>query len=165
MSEDQRNPSAHIALCEKFLKVATYLIPQGHLSSSTLWQWDITQNIFVENNRISSIIDWRDCWIGPRFLQARHPQLVQYSGEMMLDLPKDFETLTNKEEEARIWSQVEKTLVLLTYETHSKDLSALLEGIERVPQKQNRRDIVDLAGGTWEGSLIPLRQCLIRVAR
>lgn len=125
----------------------------------------MTHNIFVEDNRISSVIDWRDCRIGPQFLQARHPQLVRYSGEMMTDLPEDFETLTDKEEEARIWSQVEKTLVLLTYETHSKHLSALLEQIERVPQMQNRRDTVDMSGSTWESGLIPLRQCLIRVAR
>ncbi|KNG49901.1 duf833 domain-containing protein [Stemphylium lycopersici] len=165
VSKDQHDPSAHIALYEKFLKIAPYLVPEGRLSSPTLWQRDMTHNIFVQDNRISSVIDWRDCRIGPQFLQARHPQLVRYSGEMMTDLPEDFETLTDKEEEARIWSQVEKTLVLLTYETHSKHLSALLEQIERVPQMQNRRDTVDMSGSTWEGSLIPLRQCLIRVAR
>jgi aminoglycoside phosphotransferase (APT) family kinase protein len=56
------------------MDVMEYLLPEGDLSRPTLWHWDIhASNIFVDNNRVTSLIDWQDTWIGPLFLQARQP--------------------------------------------------------------------------------------------
>jgi hypothetical protein len=75
-----------------------YLLPEGDLSRPTLWHWDIhAPNIFVDNNRVTSLIDWQDTWIGPLFLQARHPRLVDYNGELMLKLPQNYNALEDEE--------------------------------------------------------------------
>ncbi|KAF2851214.1 hypothetical protein T440DRAFT_395295 [Plenodomus tracheiphilus IPT5] len=165
-SEAQRTPEAHIALYEKFLKVADSLLPKGELVRPTLWHWDIhAPNMFVKDGRVTSLIDWQDTWIGPLFLQARHPRLVRYVGELMLRPPESFKSMEDGEEKMQIQTQVEKSTVMWSYETETKLINPLLHEILHIYQGQTRRDTVDFATNTWDGDIIPFRQCLIRVAR
>ncbi|KAH9220296.1 kinase-like domain-containing protein [Leptodontidium sp. 2 PMI_412] len=108
-SEAQNSPSSHISLYKMFFRIIPYLLPpKKKLSGSTLWHWDIhSANLFVEGNRITSLIDWQDIWAGPLFLQFRHPKVVDYNGKVLLKLPENYETLEG-DEKARTRRQVEK---------------------------------------------------------
>jgi hypothetical protein len=150
-----------------FLHTIPYLFPPNKkLSVSTLWHWDIhSANIFVEGNRISSLIDWQDTWAGPLFLQFRHPKLVCYNGEVLLKLPEIYESLEEGDEKARIRRQVEKSIVLYTYETETNKINPLLGEILHIPYGRTRRETVQFAANTWDNDIIPFRQCLIRFER
>ncbi|KAL9097474.1 MAG: hypothetical protein Q9165_000370 [Trypethelium subeluteriae] len=120
-SKAQGSPDAHTALYKKFLDVAEYLLPKGEYIRPTLWHWDIhAPNIFVREDRITSLIDWQDTWTGPLFLQARHPRLIDYNGEVILKLPEDCATMEDEDEKRRVRSQVEKSIVLWTYESETE---------------------------------------------
>jgi hypothetical protein len=40
---------------------------------------------------------WQSAWAGPLFLQARHPQLMDYQGEAALQFPENFKDLEDDE--------------------------------------------------------------------
>ena len=91
----QNSPNDQILLLHKFLKVCPYLPPTDpEIMTSNLWHTDLkSEDIFNESSRITSIIDWQSVWVGPLFLQARHPRLVNYQGEMVLKLSENFRSL------------------------------------------------------------------------
>lgn len=165
-SDLQTSPEAHIALYEKYLKVSSYISPKDEtMTRSTLWHWDMhAPNIFVKDSEITSIIDWQCAWAGPLFLQYRCPKLVDYSGEVMLELPEDYKTM-EKDEQDRAAKQVEKSLVKYLYETESKRENPLLAEINDIPYWTTRRQTVGFAEDTWDDDIIPFRQCLIRLER
>jgi hypothetical protein len=161
-----RTPATHIALYEKFLKVSDTLLPTGALAKLTLWHWDIhAPNIFVHEDRVTSLIDWQDVWIGPLFLQARQPHLVRYTGEMLLQLPEKYESLTDQDERAKLRSQVQSSGVAYIYDNETKTANPLLDKVMQLPQWRTRRDTVDFSSNTWDGDIIPSRQCLIWIIR
>ncbi|KAH7370626.1 kinase-like domain-containing protein [Rhexocercosporidium sp. MPI-PUGE-AT-0058] len=165
-SEAQNSPNSHISLYKMFLRIIPYLLPEEKkLSVSTLWHWDLhSANLFVEGNRITSLIDWQDTWAGPLFFQFRHPKLVDYNGEMLLKLPENYERLEG-DEKARTRKQVEKSIVLYTYETETDTKNVLLKEILHMHHGRPRRETVLFAANTWDGDIIPFRQCLIRLER
>ncbi|KAF1961603.1 hypothetical protein CC80DRAFT_400961 [Byssothecium circinans] len=165
-SEAQRTPDAHIALYKRFLDVAEYLLPKGGQVRPTLWHWDMhAPNVFVHKYHITSLIDWQDTWVGPLFLQARHPRLVDYNGELMIKLPESYDTLEDEKEKLRVRTQVEKSIILWAYENESKTTNPILHDILHLSQGRTRRETVDFSADTWDGDIIPFRQCLIRIAR
>ncbi|GAB7355411.1 hypothetical protein MBLNU459_g5928t1 [Dothideomycetes sp. NU459] len=167
VSDAQQSPGSHISLYRKFLSVSPYILPdEERLVRSTIWHWDLhAPNIFVNENGITSIIDWQDVWAGPLFLQARHPKLVDYNGDVTTEFPEDYEDLTDPEEKSRIRKQVEKSIVLWTYESETRDINPDLHDILHIPHGRTRRQTVDYSANTWDGDIMPFRQCLIRVAR
>ena len=89
----------------------------------TLWHQDMhASNIFVNDDKITSLIDWQDVWAGPLFLQARCPRLVDYKGEIMLKLPETYRALDDGDEKTRIRTQVEKSIIIWSYKTNSDGL-------------------------------------------
>lgn len=119
----------------------------------------------MHDGRISSLIDWQDTWVGPLFLQARHPRLVDYNGELMLELPEHYETVKDGDEKERIRTQVEKSIILWAYENDTKSTNPILQDILHIYQGRTRRETVNFASNTWDKDIIPFRQCLIRIAR
>ncbi|KAH7384017.1 hypothetical protein DE146DRAFT_636170 [Phaeosphaeria sp. MPI-PUGE-AT-0046c] len=84
-----------IGVLRDYLKVATQILPNDvNLSKPTLWHSDLhSDNIFVdpsEPTRILNIIDWQAVNISPLFLQARHPSLIEFEGQ----IPEGFEPIT-----------------------------------------------------------------------
>jgi hypothetical protein len=150
-----------------FLHTIPYLFPpQKKLSRSTLWHWDMhSANLFVKGNQITSVIDWQDTWAGPLFLQFRHPKLVDYNGEVLLKLPEDYESLEEGDAKAHTRKQVEKSIVLYSYETETDKNNPLLSDILRIHHGRIKREAVQFAANTWDGDIIPFRQCLIRFQR
>ncbi|KAL2076086.1 hypothetical protein VTL71DRAFT_1029 [Oculimacula yallundae] len=165
-SEAQNSPGSHLSLYKMFLRIIPYIIPpKKEVSVATLWHWDIhSANLFVEGNRITSLIDWQDIWAGPLFLQFRHPKLVDYNGEMLLKLPEVYESLEG-DEKARTAEQVEKSLVLYFYESNTTKMNPVLGELLLMHQGRARRDTVNFAANTWDRDIIPFRQCLIRLER
>ncbi|KAJ2986726.1 hypothetical protein NUW58_g4892 [Xylaria curta] len=163
----QTRPEAHIALCDKFDRVAEYILPNDRpFVKPTLWHWDIhASNLFVEGGEISGIIDWQDSWAGPLFLQARQPQLVDYNGDIMLRLPPHYDTLEDQDERTRIRSQVEKSILLWSYERNTKKVNPLLHEVFHLPHGRTRRDAVDFSANTWDADIVPFRESLIRIQR
>jgi Ser/Thr protein kinase RdoA (MazF antagonist) len=58
------SPQARLSLLDKFDAVSPYLPPSDpSLDKATLSHWDLhTANLFVEEDQITSVIDWQDCW-------------------------------------------------------------------------------------------------------
>ena len=121
-------------------------------------------NIFVKDDRITSLIDWQSTWVGPLFLQYRYPKLVNYTGEVMLRLPEDYKDM-EKSEKDRVKDQVERSLVQFLYETETKKQNPLLVKVNDTPQGTARRRTIEFAEDTWDGDILPFRQCLIRLER
>lgn len=167
VSAAQNDPASHIVLYEKLFDVADSLLPRTpKLVRSTLWHWDVhVPNLFVEDGKITSLIDWQDVWAGPLFLQARHPRLVMFNGEIMLKLPKHYDALTDEQEKARLRTQVDKSLVRWVYESETETSHPILHEIFHLPHWRTRRDTVKFASDTRDGDILPFRQCLIRIVR
>ena len=167
-SKAQNDPNAHIALYNKFLAIAGLIVPHSHgLAKPTLWHWDLhASNIFIDSsNKITSIIDWQDIWIGPLFLQVRHPRLINYNGEFLLKLPEHYENLEDKEEKERLETQVERSVLLHTYESITAEKNPVLRDVLYMPHGPTRRQTVHFSANTWDNDIVPFRQCLIRMER
>lgn len=166
-SETQNSTDAHISLYQKFSSLIAYLVPKNkELATSHLWHWDVhSGNIFVEDDRITSIIDWQETWTGPLFLQFRHPKLVDYDGEVLLRLPDHYESLDQGDEKARIRKQVEKSIVLYSYETDTRTINPLLNEILGMHYGRTIRETIQFASNTWDRDIIPFRQSLIQIER
>lgn len=82
-------------MLQRYLDVAPYLLPSDpvivapHLRHTDLH----SANIFIENGHISSVIDWQGTWAAPLILQAQHPRLVDYNGDIILEPPANFKDL------------------------------------------------------------------------
>jgi hypothetical protein len=165
--ETQNSLDAHIDLYKKFLVISDYILPDDkELIRSTIWHWDIhTLNLFVQGKKVTGLIDWQDAWAGPLFLQARHPRLVDYNGEVMLKIPEHHDAIEDEDERARIRAQVEKSILLWAYESDTKSTNTILHEILHILQGRTRRDTVEFATNTWDGDIIPFGQCLTRVVR
>jgi hypothetical protein len=83
----------------------------------------------------------------------------------MLKLPESYDALENEDERKHIQTQVEKSIILWTYEMETKNTNPILYDILHLNQGRARRDTVDFSANTWDGDIIPFRQCLIRIAR
>ncbi|KAH7377624.1 kinase-like domain-containing protein [Pyrenochaeta sp. MPI-SDFR-AT-0127] len=102
-SKAQHALHVHIGLYRKFLDVAEYLLPKEDHSRPTLWHWDMhAPDIFVYESHFTSLIDWKNIWVGPLFLQARRLRLVEYNGELMMRLPKSYDTCEDEDEKLQI---------------------------------------------------------------
>jgi hypothetical protein len=83
----------------------------------------------------------------------------------MMKLPESYDTLEDEDEKMRVRTQVEKSIVLWTYETETKTTNPILHNVLHINQGRTRRDTIDFSANTWDGDIIPFRQCLIRIAR
>ena len=118
----------------------------------------------MAEDKITSIIDWQATWAGPLFLQYRQPPLVDYSGEILTELPENFKDL-EEDERARVSEQVANSILLYIYETTTADENPLLSEILRMEHGLLRKQTIAFAGNTWDSDIKSFRQTLIRVKR
>lgn len=83
----------------------------------------------------------------------------------MLRLPPDYPSITDKEEKDRLCAQVEKSLLLWSFETPLKSHDPALKQIWTLPQRQMIRDAIAFAVNTWESGPVAFREVLIRIQR
>lgn len=112
-----------------------------------------------------TLIDWQDAWAGPLFVQARHPRFVYYNGELMLRLPEHYAKIKDKEEKEQVRRQVEKSILLRSYESNTKRCNPILHEIFHFPHGKTRRETIDFSTNTWDGDILPFRECLIRLTK
>lgn len=162
----QKSPQDHLGLLEKYLSVVSRLLPDDtELVRPALWHPDIHDgNIFVQDGRISSIIDWQSVWVAPLLLQARTPRLIDYHGEIQLRLPEDFKTLP-EEERDRVRDQVQRSIQVYLYEDRTARVNPLLDRAIRKPHGKTLAQLVSFAGNSWDDHIVPLRDTLIDVER
>lgn len=166
-SKGQNSPQAHIDLLEKYLSVIAHLLPkqQPELLAPMLWHRDLhTGNLFIHEGKISSVIDWQSCWVGPLILRARAPRLLDYNGEIMLKLPQNYEEMP-KDEQRRVEYQVQQSIQVYSYEHKTAGRNPHLDRVLRYPQGKMLSNVVEFASTSWYGDILPLRDCLIRIER
>ncbi|KAB8257898.1 kinase-like domain-containing protein [Aspergillus pseudonomiae] len=165
-SATQNSPSSHISLLHKYLKVAPYLLPSDPaVVAPYIWHTDLhSGNIFVQNGKISSVIDWQGLWAAPLILQARHARLVDYNGEVILKAPANFKDL-DPAEKTRIRGLMSSSILLYLYEKQIAKEIPLLNKVLRFDHRRIRCDPILFVGDTWDDELIPLRESLIRLER
>lgn len=83
----------------------------------------------------------------------------------MIRLPESYDALEDEEEKERIRIQVEKSIAQWTYENETRNTNPILHDILHMNYGRTRRDTVEFSANTWDGDIIPFRQCLIRIAR
>jgi hypothetical protein len=161
------SPQARLSLLDKFDAVSPYLPPTDpSLNRATLWHWDLrAPNIFVEEGRITSLIDWQDAWVGPFFMQERRPQLFEYHGEIILRLPDYYEAMEDKEEKVKLANKVERSIIYWYYGRETGEKNPALQELFDLPLARKRRELVLFASEVWHGETIPLRECLYHVQR
>jgi hypothetical protein len=134
------------------------------LNVATLSHWDLrAPNIFIEDGRVTSVIDWQDSWIGPLFMQERRPQLIEYYGEIILRLPDYYEEIEDKEEKANLTDQVERSLLHWYYGRQTQKQNPTLQKLFDLPLARIRREVVLFASEIWDGQTVPLRECLYKI--
>lgn len=82
----------------------------------------------------------------------------------MLRLPENYKDM-EKSEKDRVSDQVERSLVQFLYETETKKQNPLLVKVNGISQGTTRRRTIEFAEDTWDGDILPFRQCLIRLER
>ncbi|RAH65565.1 uncharacterized protein BO66DRAFT_415056 [Aspergillus aculeatinus CBS 121060] len=165
-SATQNSPSSHISLLQKYRQVAPYLLPDDPVVVAPyIWHTDLhAGNIFIYNGKISSVIDWQGLWAAPLIIQARHPRLVDYNGEVILKAPENFKQL-DLAEKARIRGLMSCSILLYLYEKQIARELPLLNKILRFDHGRTRCNPVLFVGDTWEDDLLPFRESLIRLER
>ncbi|KAJ5226519.1 hypothetical protein N7468_007744 [Penicillium chermesinum] len=162
----QNNPQAHLKLLEKYLSIVPCLIDiDPALNRSTLWHSDLhSSNIFVENHRITAVIDWQSSWTGPLFLQAQPSPLVDYQGGILLNRPDNFDDL-DTEQQVQIKRQIFKSTLFQLYLMETEKQNSLLAKAFHLDHGKTRCLAVELAGNTWDDEIVSFRESLIQIER
>ncbi|RJE20973.1 hypothetical protein PHISCL_06683 [Aspergillus sclerotialis] len=165
-SASQNPPSSHISLLHRYLKVAPYLLPSDpEVVAPHLWHTDLhAANIFVENGHISSVIDWQGTWTAPLILQARHPRLVDYDGDIILRAPANFKDL-EPDAKSKVRDQMTKSIILYLYEKQIAKEVPLLDIVIRFNHGRTRCEPIQFVGDTWDDDILPLSESLIRIEK
>jgi len=155
----------HIEALEHYKSLLPYLVPKDSVYlHGHLWHPDLhASNLFVIPSgsmtqdgkirvNITSCIDWQGAWIGPAFLQLSVPAMFRKlgAGPEALTLPPHFETLDSatRTEAERFHNEA----VL-----HNLFETLALRDIVQLPALAERRELEDLAQGTWRTGLLPFR--------
>lgn len=166
VSPAQNDPQAHLHLLEKYLSIVPCLTDvDSDLSRPTLWHDDLhSSNFFVQNNRISAVIDWQGSWAGPLFLQAQPSPLVDYQGDLLLNRPDNFDEL-DSEDQAQIKRKIFKSTLFQLYLMETEKRNPLLARAFHLDYGKTRRLAIELAGNTWDDDIISFRESLIQVEK
>lgn len=167
ISKDHRSPQAHIEMLQRLLSIVPDVVPNDpEITSSRLWHPDFhSGNIFVDKNgNIESIIDWQGAWLGPVFITANPPKVLDYNVEMLMKLPVGFKQL-DEETKDKLRHQVSQSILIHAYETRTAHVNPIMYLMMRHLDSKTLKEIVAFTSGTWEHGYLPLRDCLIRIQR
>ena len=168
----QSDPKLHIEQYKRFFKVIpliaseeTHLKNRQGLMRGTLGHWDLNAaNIFVKDNRISTIIDWQGASILPLFFHAEAPQLVDYPGEKQLELPEDFAQMEPGDEKDALERHVESSILDWTYYNATGQVKGSpihpIHAVYQSPTTRRVQQLIGCAEGSWETSIYPFFQCI-----
>lgn len=164
----ERSPGTHLDLLKKLYSVIPHILPgrEEEVASSCLWHPDFHYgNIFVDDaGNITSLIDWQGAWLGPIFISAGPPKLLDYGIDMLMKLPDNFKQLEDDEKE-KLRYQVSQSILINAYEHGIARENPPMNKVMRYPNGKTLKETVAFTSGTWEDGMLPLRECLIRIQR
>ncbi|KAH7397037.1 kinase-like domain-containing protein [Phaeosphaeria sp. MPI-PUGE-AT-0046c] len=162
----QSDRQAHIDLLGRYLSVVAQLLPkESELPAPVLWHRDLHPgNLFIHEGKISSIIDWQSCWVGPLILRARAPRILDYNGDIMLKLPPEYEEMS-EDERRSVECKAQQSIQVYSYEHKTAGRNPLLNRVLRYPHGKMLSNVVEFASASWDGDILPRRDCLIRIER
>ncbi|KAL3485358.1 hypothetical protein BJX62DRAFT_243005 [Aspergillus germanicus] len=139
------------------------------LIASHLWHTDLdAANIFIdpETNKISSIIDWQGISAAPLITQARHPKLVDYNGEHILEKPPSYDDL-EPDEKRRVRDKWIQSIILYSYEQTLAKEVPLLYRLCSFPDVRTICETISFASNTWDDDdgIVPFRETLIPIEK
>ncbi|KAG9200399.1 Phosphotransferase enzyme [Epicoccum nigrum] len=167
VSPVQDDPKVHTSLLQNYISAIPGITPKDpELVCSRLWHPDFhAGNIYVDADyRISSIIDWQGAWATPPFLGANPPSLLHYSIDMMMFLPENFKTLDDAMKE-QLRYQVAQSIMIHTYETSTRKQNPVMFKVMHLPHGSTLKQLEAFANSTWDNTLFPFEECLIRMER
>ncbi|PGH23274.1 hypothetical protein AJ80_02690 [Polytolypa hystricis UAMH7299] len=149
-STSQEYPNCHLQILNQYLKILPQVIPSDHdLYRSTIWHSNLhSGNIFVENNKIVSIINWQCCMSVPLFLACKIPKFLKVDGPPLFDLPPAAGLSAQEKKETLLKYQL--TQLQRFYISKLKDLDSSIFRALSYPHAIIRQQFIDFAGSTWE---------------
>lgn len=173
MNYERSSPEEHADSLKKYLKIASYLVPQeARFHKPVLRHPDLQPNniFFSENLDIVGIIDWQHCSVLPQFLAAGIPKYFQnYHDEESLQfippqLPPNLAEMDN-EEQAEVLERFRRRHLHFFYLGFTQRFHpAHFEALNRRTDLLTRK-LVNHAGEPWEGNNIPLKSDLIHITQ
>lgn len=165
-STSQESPDCHKQLLDKYLKIVPLVLPPDvNLHRSTIWHPDLhSGNIFVENNKIVSIIDWQGCMSLPLFMNCKLPKFLRINGPLLFDLPSASGLTAEEKKETLL--RYEHTQLQRFYISKFQNLDPSVFRAMSYPHAIIRQQLIDFAGSTWEDDgLFFLREMMHQVWR
>jgi hypothetical protein len=83
----------------------------------------------------------------------------------MLQLPEDYDTIVDEQEQKCIMDRIESSNKLQTYQYLAQSTTSILKAVEQVRRDQTRVETMAFADNTWDGDTVLFRQRLILIAR
>lgn len=158
----QNDPGVHITLLKKLALALPYLCMPGMMNGHLHHEDIYYGNLFVEGNKITSVIDWQASWVGPLQLQARNPPMLDVPKVQRVEIPDDFAEYS-LQDRAGIKLEVEKTLLLRTYSYQmEKEIPSFHRAMKLDKSKLLTKGLL-FANDTWEGGVLPLRGTLVKM--
>ncbi|PWY86556.1 hypothetical protein BO94DRAFT_557014 [Aspergillus sclerotioniger CBS 115572] len=150
-------PSEHISLLSKFLRLAPFLISTNPDHNSPILRHpDLSlDNILLEpgSTIITSIIDWQDTVIFPLFMQAGYPAFCEHD----LSQPQSLQPPTLPDN-FNYMNQANSYYTATTGIYNDIHMNAL-----RIPHLGMRRYLYQQTGYPWDADIINLRAALIGI--
>nr|POF15619.1 altered inheritance of mitochondria protein 9, mitochondrial [Quercus suber] len=151
-------PAAKLSVLSKVKAVIPALLSTGESDlSSAMWHSDLhSDNIFVdpdEPTRITAVIDWQAVHLGPLFLQARHPSLLEVDGPIPegltnIELPKDFDQLNITQQRAAKELRAAQSLLKIYELNLFKSIPSVYQALQQRPAVRNQ--ILGLIGSVFD---------------
>ncbi|PWY93880.1 hypothetical protein BO94DRAFT_563439 [Aspergillus sclerotioniger CBS 115572] len=146
----QESPRWHAELLDRYLKMVSNLMPPHKgLHRSVLWHPDLQDsNIFVEQNRIVSIIGWQGGSSLPIYYACEVPRFLQIDITSSLNLILTARLTSQERKESRRrnpLTQLQEFYISKFQELDNDVFSAL-----SFPQALTRQRLIHSAGYTWE---------------
>jgi hypothetical protein len=110
------------------------------------------------------VIDWKGTWAAPLILQAHHPLLVEYHGDIVLKAPANFKDL-EPDDKNKVREQMSKSIILHPYEKQIAKEVPLLNKVLHHNHGRTRCEPIHFIGDTWDDDILPLRESLIRIEK
>lgn len=175
-SESQNDPTSHVELLQRYLKIMPFLVPESKFVTPTLLHMDLHMgNIFgdsTENPKILAIIDWQGVEFHPLYLATRYPRMIDYDtyelGPMELGfpaLPEGYDEMD--EEQQRIAksnrdAKCVKRYWLVQTLNYNQQLGQLFF---KLPHRLLRASLHHNSTNSWSGDIALLRRDLIEVTK
>lgn len=155
-TDRQESPDDHIRALNEYITIAQPLLPSisnKHALQAILWHPDLhTGNIFVDGNKISSIIDWQGCPVRPAFYACTLPKFLTLQGNYVFEIPAPSEFSSMPiEQKKEIFFRYALTECQKMYVAEFNKFNNKTSSVLSLKEAAPRRDLIELASDTWDG--------------